>query len=74
MGQVLRMTHNGVDYSFVILNKEPLSRETREIIVSVNGETKTLVQRDRSWLPAEEAGDVEVAMAIGKTIALRYRI
>jgi hypothetical protein len=75
MGQVLRITHNDIDYSFKILNEEPLSRETVEIAVLVNETTLTLVRDEHSWVPKEENEVAqEQVRAIGKAISLRYRI
>jgi hypothetical protein len=76
MGQVLRITFNDIDYSFQILNSRPVNRETAEIQILLNGATQTLVYSNGSWLP--KAGNDMVAsnlaLAIGKAIALRYRI
>jgi len=75
MGQVLRITHKDIDYSFKILNGEPLSRETAEIAVLMNEVTLTLVRDEHSWVPKEESEMAqEQGRAIGKAIALRYRI
>jgi hypothetical protein len=76
MGQVLRITFNNIDYTFQILNTRPVSRETKEIQILVNGLTQILVCNERQWVPKTEAGDIpyELAAAIGKMIALRYRI
>jgi len=75
MGQVLWITHQDTDYSFEILNKEPLSRETTKIVVLVNGTTLTLVKSDRYWVPEQVSEEErERGLAIGKAIALRYRI
>jgi hypothetical protein len=76
MGQVLRITFNNIDYTFQILNTRPVSRETGEIQILLNGTTQTLVYNGLDWVPKAEDGDVhlELAVAIGKAIALRYRI
>jgi len=76
MGQVLRITFNQQDYTFEILNTRPVSKETEEIQILLNGVTYTLVCEQRRWVPKTESGELpnELAAAIGKTIALRYRI
>jgi len=76
MGQVLRITFNQQDYTFEILNTRPVSKETEEIQILLNGVTCTLVCQERRWLPKTESGELpnELAAAIGKAIALRYRI
>jgi hypothetical protein len=76
MGQVLRLTHNNRDHNFEVLNTEPLSAETTEIPVLLDGQTFVLVRDGGKWLPREGTpGDhIDMVSAIGKTIALRYRI
>ena len=76
MGQLLRITFNNVDYTFQILNTRPVSRETEEIQILLNGTAQTLIYNGHDWVPKTEAGDVDekLALAIGKAIALRYRI
>ncbi|MGN6398678.1 MAG: hypothetical protein ACTHMI_24120 [Mucilaginibacter sp.] len=76
MGQVLRITFNHTDYTFEIFNTRPVSRETEEIQILLNGTTKTLVCNNRNWVPKSDNGELgdELAAAIGKAIALRYRI
>jgi hypothetical protein len=76
MGQVLRITFNNIDYTFEILNTRPVSKETKEIQILLNGVTQTLVCNERRWVPKTEVGEMpnELASAIGKMIALRYRI
>ena len=76
MGQVLRITYNNSDYSFQLLNQRPVSKETEEIQILLNGTTQTLVCRNGRWLPGEQADmpDRGLVDAIGKAIALRFRI
>jgi hypothetical protein len=76
MGQVLRITFNNMDYTFQILNTRPVSKETKEIQILLNGVTLTLVCNERQWVPKSEAEDspYELVAAIGRMIALRYRI
>ena len=75
MGQVLRITYNNSDYHFQILNHTPVSKETGEIQILLDGVTQTLVCRDRKWVAKTEHGpETGLTEAIGKAIALRYRI
>lgn len=76
MGQVLRITVGKADYTFRILNTDPLDSATAEIEVELDGHTLTLVRQERSWVCREAASDEleAIAEAIGKAIALRYRI
>lgn len=76
MGQLLRITFNNIDYTFQILNTRPVSRETEEIQILLNGTPHTLIYSQHAWVPKNEGGDIDkhLAVAIGKAIALRYRI
>jgi hypothetical protein len=75
MGQLLRITIGNNDYAFRIVNPESLNGATMEIEVEVDGRRLTLVRQDRSWVSSEPVNELEsVAEAIGKAIALRYRI
>jgi hypothetical protein len=76
MAQLLRITFDKTDYSFKILNADPVSKETSELKILLNGETKTLIKDRHIWFPKEssDANIIGLAAAIGKTISLRYRI
>jgi hypothetical protein len=76
MGQELRITFNGQDYHFQILNSKPINKSDQEIQLLLNGITTTLIKDDNGWR-LKEQGDpenVDLAVAIGKAIGLRYRI
>jgi hypothetical protein len=51
MGQVLRITFNNKDYHYQVLNISPVSKETREIQVLLDGATYTLAVIRGQWLP-----------------------
>lgn len=78
MGQPLRITFNNSDHVFQINNQTPINKATVEFEISVEGKTLTLVRdTENCWMPKEaiqEDIDEELIQAIGKTIALRYRI
>ena len=76
MGQPLRITFNDTDYSFELANTEPITRSTLEIPISINNQTVTLVKEERGWQPKETQDllDSSLLQAIGKAIALRYRL
>ena len=76
MGQVLRITFDQIDYSFQILNSKPISKSDQEIQILLNGVTTTLVKDASGWHPktADDFAKAGLATAIGKAIALRYRI
>ena len=76
MGQMLRITFNSMDYNYQILNTGPVSKETREIQVLLDGETYTLVASQGQWLAKDpvEALVPGLLSAIGRALASRYRI
>ena len=76
MGQMLRITFNNMDYNYQILNTGPVSKETREIQVLLDGETYTLVASQGQWLAKDsvEARAPGLLSAIGRALASRYRI
>ncbi len=76
MGQVLRITIGQTDHIFRIVNPESVRPDTDEITVEYDGLLLTLVKQDRSWVCKETVNEAteEIAEAIGKAIALRYRI
>jgi hypothetical protein len=76
MGQVLRITFQNVDHTFQILNSNPVSQETKELHILLDGVTHTLVCVDKNWVPQEGGEQIAAGLitAIAKTIASRYRI
>jgi hypothetical protein len=75
MGQVLRITFNNIDYHYQVLTT-PVSKETREIQILLDGTTETLIREQGQWLAKETAGRPvpELLAAIARTLSLRYRI
>jgi hypothetical protein len=76
MGQLLRITYGTKDYSYQVLNENPIGKQTEEIRISVAGQAFTLRKTDGAWLPVEKAAEFDegLLIAIGKAISLRYRI
>jgi len=76
MGQVLRITFDNTDHTFEILNTTPVSKETEELQILLDGVIHTLICRNKRWLPkdSDDAISIGLVAAIGKAIALRYRI
>ena len=76
MGMPLRITVDAKDYSFQIVNKEPITRDTVQIPISIDNRTILLVREMGGWKAQESDTSVDIAIiqAIGKTIALRYRL
>jgi hypothetical protein len=76
MGQQLRITYEGKDFSFQILNNMPIDKGTEEIRVLLDGTAVTLVREGNNWRGKDDAGGITggLANAIGKAICLRYRV
>lgn len=76
MGQVLRITIGEADYQLKVIHPQPLNPATTEIKVELNGNPLTLVRHNRNWATVEPGDNhgQQLAEAIGKAIALRYRI
>ena len=76
MGQTLRITFHNMDHTYQILNTGPISKETEELQIQLDGATHTLVRRDKNWEPKEDGDSPEhgLVAAIAKAISSRYRI
>lgn len=76
MGQVLRITIGEADYQLKVIHPQPLNPATAEIQIELNGSPLTLIRHNRSWITTEPTDNStrQLAEAIGKAIALRYRI
>lgn len=76
MSLPLRITYEGKDYTYTVLTKL-ISKDTKEIKISLNDEEFTLVQNQKKdWQViertiADEAGLIE---AIARNVSLRYRL
>jgi hypothetical protein len=75
MGQVLRITFNNNDYNYQVLTS-PVSKETLEIQILLEGTTQTLIRHQGQWLPKETDEKIvpDLLVAIGRALSLRYRI
>ena len=68
MGQVLRVTVGQADYAFKLLDWSE-----GELNVEIDGKLCKLKREGRSWISKDEL-EPQLAEAIGKSVALRYRI
>ncbi len=75
MRRPLRITFNDRDYNFEIVNTEPITRSTLEIPIRIDDHKVTLLKTE-GWRPRELSEEVDSGLleAIGKAIALRYRL
>jgi hypothetical protein len=76
MGMPLRITFRDRDYSFQVVNEEPITKETTEIPIILNGESLKLTKGSMGWnTKAAVTGiDAELIQAIGRAIELRFRL
>ena len=76
MGMPLRITFRDRDYSFQVVNEEPITRDTTEIPIILNGETLKLIKGSNGWNTKEAVAgiDAEIVEAIGRAIELRFRL
>ena len=76
MGMPLRITFNDQDYNFQVANTEPITKQTVEIPIILNGETLNLVKGSKGWSPKTEKNglDIQLIQAIGRAIELRFRL
>jgi hypothetical protein len=76
MGQLLRIHFVNKDHSFRILNKEPVTRETTEIDLLLDGAALTIIKSGQTWQSKDPASNVQAGLvnAIAKAIILRFRI
>ncbi|TBO41199.1 hypothetical protein [Pedobacter kyonggii] len=76
MSLPLRITFENKDYTYSVLTRN-IDKDTKEIKISLQGEELTLIQRStKEWdCPEQTVGDNHgLIKAIGKNIALRYRL
>lgn len=76
MGQLLRLHFENKDHAFRILNAEPVTRETTEIHIWLDGAAHTIIKSGQTWLSKEPDSGVPASLvhAIAKAIILRFRI
>lgn len=76
MGQLLRLHFENKDHSFRILNPEPISRETKIIELTLDGQLLKIIKQADSWVAEThvEGISIDLIKAIAKNIALRFRI
>lgn len=76
MSLPLRITFEERDYTYTILTKL-ITKETREIKISLNNEELTLFKNDKNEWDARERtviDDAGLIKAIGRNVALRHRL
>lgn len=76
MGQLLRLHFENKDHTFRILNKEPVTRETTDIDLLLDGAAHTIIKNGQTWISKDPASEAPagLVLAISKAITLRYRI
>lgn len=74
MEHPLRITFKNTDYIFQLIRSTPITRETTEFQILLNGSPITISKEPKGWVAADSQEDPELIDAIGRTLALRYRI
>ena len=76
MGQLLRLHFENKDHTFRILNNEPVTRETRQVELLLDGVPLVIIKDGQSWAPQDQSCGIPAGLvsAIAKAIALRFRI
>lgn len=76
MGMPLRITFNDNDYTFQVVNTEPITKKTVEIPIILNGETLVLIKGLNGWSSKLDNKDLDIYLiqAIGRAIELRFRL
>ncbi|MBL4678255.1 MAG: hypothetical protein JKY70_18935 [Mucilaginibacter sp.] len=76
MGQLLRINFENKDHTFRILNTKPISRETKVIDLTLDGQSLTIIKDGSLWVSETLVEGVtdELIKAIAKNITLRFRI
>lgn len=77
MAQPLRITVNNADYHFKLISVDSSDKSNIRISVELNGIAVVIVRSNKSWITTADISDpnvMEIAEAIGKSVALRYRI
>lgn len=75
MGLPLRITYNNNDIKFTLLTDKP-SSGIGDLEILLDGQTYRIYKSGIDWLESGDAPVLETGLvkAIGKTIALRYRL
>jgi hypothetical protein len=76
MGQLLRLHFENKDHTFRILNDGPVTRETSQVDLLLDGIPLVIIKNGQSWVAKEQASGIPAGLitAIAKAIALRFRI
>lgn len=74
MPLLLRIHYQQQDYIFRVLTEKPSVQPT--LAISLGGESYTFFRKDNHWIldPETKVTDEGLFMAIGKALALRFRI
>lgn len=76
MGQLLRLHFENKDHAFRILNDSPVTRETKSIDLTLDGQSLKIMKEGNLWVaetPVEGITE-DLVNAIAKNITLRFRI
>jgi hypothetical protein len=76
MEHFLRVTYKNSDYTFKLIKNAPVTRDTTEFQIMLNGVITTICKDIKGWIQKESTveADPELVDAIGKTLSLRFRL
>ena len=77
MGLPLRITFNGKDYTYQILNSKLINQHTTELELLLDDEKVALIRNDKKVWVQKDGDDVidpELAQALGRSVSLRMRM
>lgn len=77
MGLPLRITFNGKDYTYQILNSKLINQHTTELELLLNDEKVELIRNEKKvWVQKAGDGaiDPDLAQALGRSVSLRMRM
>lgn len=76
MEHTLRVTYKNSDYAFKLIKTAPVTRETTEFQIMLDGVITTIYKDIKGWVQKDSTveADPELLDAIGKTLSLRFRL
>ncbi|WP_423148656.1 hypothetical protein [Rubrolithibacter danxiaensis] len=77
MGLPFRITYKDKDYVYEIINESPITKNTTQLHILLNGEKFSMIKNEQKvWVQQEgdRTLDPEFIQAIGRSVSLRFRM
>lgn len=76
MEHPLRVTYKNSDYVFKLIRNAPVTKETTEFQIMLDGVITTICKDIKGWVQKDSnvEADPELLDAIGRTLSLRFRL